>query len=245
MEEITAVHIVVDAGVLNVESTAQQALEISGTVNDPDRVSYNFDQSTGEVIVVFDYEGDALRPITPPPLDAHIAVPPGITLTIESQGAAVQLQDFSGMANVSSVSGDITALRIGGAIKLYSNRGNIAVQESRGSLGVVSNYGLVTLTDVRGDVSASNIIGNILLATLIGAEDTVSLENDHGDVEISLAQGASLSVSARSNSGDVTCLPPSLTVQARECGGTLGEGEGTLAIRTVSGQIRLEEAASP
>jgi DUF4097 and DUF4098 domain-containing protein YvlB len=107
-------------------------------------------------------------------------------------------------------------------------------------VGIVGNYGTLTLENVSGEASASNIIGNIFFSGAIHAGDTVRLEEDHGSILTSLAQDSDVAVKIHSTSGDVVCLVPSLETTTRSCDGQLLTGAGNLAVRTVSGAVKLQ-----
>jgi hypothetical protein len=105
---------------------------------------------------------------------------------------------------------------------------------------VAGNYGLLTLENVSGQVSASTIMGTIRFIGRGGAGDAFHLETDHGPVEIRLAADASLATRVKTTSGVVDCVIPGLVPAGSACEGTLGNGVGTLDVRTVSGSVNLQ-----
>jgi hypothetical protein len=97
----------------------------------------------------------------------------------------------------------------------------------------------------RGTVSMSTIMGTLVYIGPPGAADEIRLETDHGPVRVNLPVDADMEVAARTNSGSKACMGVYLRQTYDGCQGVLGEGAGSLTIRTVSGRIQIEVGAIP
>ncbi len=85
----------------------------------------------------------------------------------------------------------------------------------------------------------STIMGTLVYIGPPGAADEIRLETDHGPVRVNLPADAHLEVVARTNSGSKACMGLDLRQTYDGCQGVLGDGTGSLAIRTVSGRIEI------
>jgi hypothetical protein len=97
----------------------------------------------------------------------------------------------------------------------------------------------IQLTDLHGQISATNIIGGIMFSGLLSAGDALRFETDHGDVVVNLSPGSSAGIQLTSAGGRIVCTLPGLSGMFDRCSGPLGDAAGTLTIRTVSGAIIL------
>jgi len=100
--------------------------------------------------------------------------------------------------------------------------------------------------DVRvsteGNLTARSMTGSID-ASLAGTDWTrpVDLQTVNGDIRVALPNGANTSVRAETSSGRITSDFP-LTVQEKRVNGVIGNGAGTLRLKTETGSIRLQRA---
>lgn len=170
-----------------------------------------------------------------------LGVPFRVPLKIATFDGEISIHAYQGPLEVSAVTGNITAGDIAGGISLVTPRGNIAVRNGQGPLRLLAEHGLIVIENVHGKVGSSTIMGTIRFSGRPGRSDEIRLEADHGAIEINLEKGSDLSVEVQSNSGDVICLFPGIAQDGRRCEGSLGAGEGTLWVRTVSGDITVRE----
>jgi hypothetical protein len=226
-----------DHGEATILPSEDGAIKIEGELLYPEQLEYQVNTSGGQIsIKIFAHQNSLSTPV----LRLKVYVPQEQKLKIETDTASISARGINGELEVASTSGDITAAGFTGRLMLRSNRGDILVQESSGVIGIVGNYGTLTLVDVSGESSASNIIGNITFSGTIDAGDTVRLEEDHGSILTNLGPDSDVTVKVHSTSGDVVCLVPSLETTTRSCDGQLLTGAGSLAVRTVSGAVKLQ-----
>ena len=226
-----------DHGEATILPSEDGVIRIEGQVLYPELLGYEVNTSSAQLSIKIAAQKNSL---SAPVLRLKIYVPQDRKIKIETDTASISAQAIKGELEAASTSGDITAAGFNGRLMLRSNRGDILVQESSGVIGIVGNYGTLTLENVSGESSASNIIGNITFRGLIRAGDTVRLEEDHGSILTSLAQDSDVTVKIYSTSGDVVCLVPDLETTTRSCDGRMLTGAGALAVRTVSGAVKLQ-----
>lgn len=233
---VQSVLVRVDHGEVHVFESADEGVQASGQVLFADQLEYQVSSEAGQVLITARTGGGN----SGMPLRLDVRIPKDLPVKIETEGASVFVSNFHGTLEAASTSGDITIEGVTGGMTLRSNRGNITVQNSSGVTSMVGNYGTLHAQDMHGETAASTIMGNIFFEGLVQAGDVVRLETDHGPVTVNLNRDSVLGIQVRSASGDVTCMVPGIASTPRTCGGELGSGGGTLAIRTVSGAVLMK-----
>jgi len=235
--EAQSVLVQLDHGELTILQSQDSRIRIDGQVLFPDELEYAIESTKEQILVKAVTHHDSSSKVL---LRLTIQVPEQMRVKVQTVDASVLAQDYQGHLEVASTAGEITAERVHGSLTLRSNRGNITVQESSGDINVVGNYGALTIQNVSGETAVSTIMGNVVFDGLIEAGDAVRLETDHGAVSVNLSADSALTLRVRSTSGDVTCMLPDLVFSTRICDGVMHSGEGSLAIRTVSGAVTLQ-----
>ncbi len=161
---------------------------------------------------------------------------------IEAFDGLIELDSLDGRVEVDSASADIQAIDLHGVAWLRTGRGDTTVQASSGDIRLIGEHGVLSIQNSSGNIAATTIMGTVRFTGRLGAADTVNLETDHGPVEVYLEAGSSAVVRVASTSGRIVCTVPGLSGSMEACSGTLGEAEGVLAIRTVSGAVALRPA---
>ncbi|MFZ1043058.1 MAG: hypothetical protein WCA79_07005 [Anaerolineales bacterium] len=230
----------VNSGLLNITQAADQYAGISGTISNSQVVDFKTTLEADGLHIVSKYTGNSFFQGTVPPIQINLYVPAGISIRVNTFDSNVDIHDYSGAANLTSVAGALTANHVGGRLALFSNRGNVTVENSNGELNLLGNYGLLSVLDSHGTVSASTIIGTIRFLGMVEAGDDVNLETDHASIEIQLGRDSDASVQVTSTSGVVDCTMVGILYEGEGCTGTLQGGQGKLHIRTVSGNITLQ-----
>jgi DUF4097 and DUF4098 domain-containing protein YvlB len=172
-------------------------------------------------------------------VNVSLQVPPGTQVEVDTYGAEVKAHNFSGNLDVTSTAGDILIIDMEGLAILRANRGDVIVESSSGEFHLPGNYGLLSLTDVSGNIEASTIMGTVRFQGRVGAADKVKLETDHGPVKAWLDPGSDVTVMVGTTTGVVDCVVQGLSLDGAGCMGQLGNGGGSLQIRTVSGEVDL------
>ncbi len=120
-----------------------------------------------------------------------------------------------------------------------SRRGQIEITSSEGEIHAVAEADDIQLSDLRGQITATNIIGGITFSGFIGEGDALRFETDHGNVIANLSPGSSAGIQLTSAGGRIVCSLPGLSGMFDRCSGPFGDAAGALTIRTVSGAIIL------
>ncbi len=96
------------------------------------------------------------------------------------------------------------------------------------------------MSDLRGQITATNIIGGITFSGFIGEGDALRFETDHGNVIANLSpREQHAGIQLTSAGGRIVCSLPGLSGMFDRCSGPFGDAAGALTIRTVSGAIIL------
>jgi len=169
----------------------------------------------------------------------ELFIPAGIALRVETDRGDILVEDVSGNLELNSIDGGIEAVNSHGTIRLRAQRGDASVIGGSGTLAALGDHGILTVNGFHGAVSMSTIMGTLVYIGPPGAADEVSLETDHGPVRVNLPADADMDVVARTNSGSKACMGTDLQQTYDGCQGVLGEGQGSLIIRTVSGRIQI------
>jgi hypothetical protein len=230
----------VNTGEVVIRPAAASEIGISGRLAAPDRTLYNLSTSLDQVHLQVEYRRQFLTRSPDPAISLAIEIPDGISLRVETFDANVTLLDLQGNIAVDSVSGDILAENVGGVVSLRSGRGNIQALRTSGEVRVLGEHGLLTLEDPKGDLGASTIMGTIQYAGEPGPGDVVRLETDHGPVRLEISRSASFSLNAVTNSGNMACMLSGLASSSRSCRGAIGDRQGQITVRTVSGDITVQ-----
>lgn len=160
-------------------------------------------------------------------------------------------KDFSGILRVETASGAVS-LRGGSLAELSvsTSSGAISIAEADAHvLRLDSRSGAITLSAVVQDAIAETLSGAITASvrTAFGISNaSFVFRSKSGAIKIGVAPDASLAVLLESASGSVVsrlALGGRATTTATQVSGDLGEGRGSLFVRTGSGPIVLESLA--
>lgn len=187
-------------------------------------------------------------------------------LAIDAHDAPVTATGVKGELSVDVGSGAVRVSQIEGDLSVDTGSGGVEVSRYHGtSLTVDTGSGDVTGTELAGDeISIETGSGGIRLSGVTAPR--TSLETGSGSITADLRQGIS-SLHAETGSGDVairapaslgaaveietssgdieTDFPLQITRHGRDhLVGTIGDGKGTIAIETGSGQIRLLKSSN-
>ena len=169
-----------------------------------------------------------------------LQVPSGAWINIDTYGATITVRDFVGDLDITSAAGDIEIDNMNGKAVVRANRGDVTIEYSTGEFHLPGNYGLLNLKDVSGDINASTIMGTIRYEGHLTASDRINFETDHGPVETWLDPASDVTVMVKTTTGVTYCVVPGLNPDGAGCKGQLGNGDGLLQIRTVSGEVNLK-----
>jgi DUF4097 and DUF4098 domain-containing protein YvlB len=182
-------------------------------------------------------------------------------LHVNSLSAPVTVTGTRGKLDVDVGSGDVRVTQSQGEVNVDTGSGAVDVTGFKGTtLGIDTGSGDVTGSDFQGDeLSVDTGSGEIRLSGLSAPRvsletgsggittelrrDVASLAAETGSGDIAIRAPATLGaeVEIETSSGDIdTDFPLMLTRQSRDhMEGTIGDGKGTIAIETGSGNIKL------
>jgi lia operon protein LiaG len=181
----------------------------------------------------------------------EIKVPAGYARRLSvgsvSGGIALAAHAYAGLS-LASTSGNIS----GGALKaadlsMRSTSGDVnadSLTAQRSDISTVS--GSIQVRALAGNAVVHTTSGDVKL-TYAATPSQVDASSTSGSVTIAFPADASFQLDARSTSGDVRCAFP-VTISENHSGGgehllvgAIGSGTGTVSIRTVSGDIRVQK----
>lgn len=145
------------------------------------------------------------------------------TLKINTASGDIEIGDCSGDLAFQTVSGDVSA----------SLSGNVRGQTVSGDIDIKAGK--------SGEVKINSTSGDIQFNGLISEGNCSAVATVSGDVSIGLASGSSAMIEAVTLSGDIDCgleLAESRK-SSRTLSGKLGDGRGSLKVKTVSGDIEI------
>ncbi len=223
------------SGSVHISAGESGVVEISGLTPEGIRL----EERPDGIELVVESQGGISRSIQ---TELKIRIPVGVALEITSYAADVTMEDIAGQVKVMSVAGKVTAQRLRGDILLKSGRGDVLAEDCQGDVRVLGEHGLLQLVNLHGKVSSATIMGTIDFTGSILEGDDVFLETDHGPVNVTVLEPLGMRVKAWTASGDVACMIAGLQQTVDGCAGTAGTtADGNLAIKTVSGEIRIKK----
>jgi hypothetical protein len=230
--------ILLDQASLIVMAHDKPYLTITGSSSLPD-LEFTLTSSIGEHSTQLQLaQPTSARPIN---LVLRLEIPFEVPLEIIQAKGDILVHDFEGELLIETISAPIRVDRFNGNLRALSRRSLVQVSDSKGELHVLAEADEIRLSDVRGIVTGTNIMGNVSFSGTIAAGDSASFETDHGVVMVALDPGSDTQIDLSSAGGRIVCTLPSMSGTFESCEGVLGSGAGTLTIRTVTGAIRLDQ----
>lgn len=180
-------------------------------------------------------------------VDAHSA-PVSVTgakgvLSVDVGAGSVQVTQSDGDLSVDTGSGDVEVTRFHGqSLSIDTGSGDVTGSELESeALDVDTGSGEIRLTGVASPKLSLETGSGRITADL--QRDVASLHAETGSGDVALHAPATLGaeVEIETSSGDIeTDFPLQITRHSRDhMVGTIGDGKGTIAIETGSGEIRL------
>ncbi|SHI23173.1 DUF4097 family beta strand repeat-containing protein [Ferrimonas marina] len=192
----------------------------------------------------------------------------GLTqLKLNGVSSDIKVSAGEGRFDLQSVSGDLTLTELAGEVRGEAVSGDIRGENLKGELRLRAVSGDLRLSEVSGDLALESVSGDIQVSgqslsrlhsrsvsgdvALSVSEPApgleLSLETVSGDAKLKLAEPRNLELAARTGPGGSirngwSSDKPTTTKYARneELNLTLGQGEASVRLNTVSGDLRLE-----
>ena len=187
----------------------------------------------------------------------HLAVrcPSGTAADVRTASADLETRGLLGALGAKTASGDVRVERVHEKASVQTASGDIELEQARGAAEVTTASGDITVLRaaaglranlVSGDFAAREIDGDVRVTSVSGDQEIeaagpgiVELQSVSGDIRVGIRRGLTVWMDVRSLSGDMASdLTPS-------------DGPGDedtqlveLRVKSVSGDIRLEQAAA-
>ncbi len=154
----------------------------------------------------------------------------------------IRIEGTKGHVRANTGSGDIKASGIGGGFHASSGSGNIELEQTAGGdVDVDSASGTVNLRGVHGSLRVQTASGNV---TVDGqGQGTWKLDSASGNIRIGLPSQQGFNLRARTVSGSINTtrqITAQGTISEHELNGKYGNGEFTLEVSTVSGDVAID-----
>ncbi|TNY38481.1 DUF4097 family beta strand repeat-containing protein [Thermomonospora catenispora] len=173
-----------------------------------------------------------------------VTVPPDCPVELNTISADAVVTGLSVRTSVRSAAGDVVLDGVGGRVDAGTVSGRIEAQGLNGTVSFTSVAGELTLAG--GSIhrlSARTVSGRITADVALVKERTLTANTVSGEVALRLPETTSAEVHLSSATGRIDTAFPRLRqhdrTMARTVTGTLGTGEGSLTVNTVSGGITL------
>ena len=141
---------------------------------------------------------------------------------------------------VSNVNGNMTFQSTNGPVELDLINGNATIEDAQGDLNVDVLNGNVLLSDVNANVNADVVNGTIDADVVIPAAGSCNLNLVNGRIDLAIPKSTSATFSADVTNGSISITTLDLygqVVTPTSVTGTLGNGDGTIDLDVVNGQI--------
>ncbi len=179
-----------------------------------------------------------------PEASVVLAVPSGARLRAKAVSAPVLVSGLGARTSVKTVSGDLTLKDLADEVDVKTVSGDVEAKGVTADLKAGTVSGSVTLVDGACRwVRVKTVSGDVLLDLDLDPSGVYDLGTVSGDVALRTGADPSVVVEAQSVSGAVVSdfgldwdeLRPGRRVMRRR----VGSGEARLAVKTVSGELRL------
>ena len=177
--------------------------------------------------------------------DCFLTCPPDTTITVESVGGNLQVEEVTGPVTAGTAHGNVDLSAVGptaleqvfgslrvrqvqGDLRVQAVKGNAQVYQVEGSLSLDRVDGNLEAAGLQGGLAAEQVRGNARLGPPFSPGMTYRL-NSHGNLTLPLPAESSLRLSLRAR-GDVVSNVPGLVLEEveGETTGVLGAGEASL-----------------
>jgi DUF4097 and DUF4098 domain-containing protein YvlB len=128
-------------------------------------------------------------------------------------------------------------------IQVSQVNGIVTIESMTNTVAVTLANGTVTLDDIVGSASVTAINGKIDGDVTLPLDGTITMSTTNGTIVLGIPQDTSAAFSARAGFGDKIRVS-NLVLQnevrtSTSLSGTLGDGQGTIVLTTVTGSIQV------
>jgi hypothetical protein len=195
-------------------------------------------------------------------VDLEVQIGGPTTVEVRSESGDVSILQTGGGARVSNRSGDIVLRGLSGPVEINAVSGDVVVEDTTTpSLVIENKSGDIAMRRLDGNVNARTASGDVRLDYSRGK--TIAIETVSGDVRVDLEEPVTSVLNVRTVNGDAYVAVPDgcdcrvtlstlrgmvsshlelqdETKADQQIKGRLGQGNGTLDVSAVTGNIALE-----
>jgi hypothetical protein len=139
-------------------------------------------------------------------VDFAVTVPPGLTVTVATQGDPVSVSGTAG-ANVDSDGGPVDATRIGGPLTVATNGGPLVVNGLTGPLRADTSGRSLSARGVAATTATATTDGGDAMIAFTRAADTVTVSTGGGAAAIAFAEAPDMVLVSTDGGSAVLTLP--------------------------------------
>ncbi len=195
-------------------------------------------------------------------VDIEVQLPGHGNVNVTSESGNIQLVDTQGSSRIEGKSGNVTLRGLHGIVEVVTASGNVSVEDTEGaSLSLENRSGNIRAARIKGNLKARTASGDITVTNSSGK--VISLETASGNVTVDLDEPVTGTLNVRTVEGDTLAAIPdgsdcrvslstlrgsvSTGIELHDRAGSesrvtgrIGEGNGSLDISAVSGNITIE-----
>jgi hypothetical protein len=182
---------------------------------------------------------------SPTEVDYDVHVPKQSTIDLKGVSSKLEVAGTSGPLRVRVVSGSIDTQSVTGSLDLGTVSGEIDVRGVDGQIRSESVSGSLRVDGRLASLRAKTVSGEIEVTGSLAPDGSIELASVSGSASLQIPALTKATITLRGLSGDVQCDLP-VTVDRnhrgpgiREWSGRLNGGGSPIALRTVSGSLRL------
>ncbi len=192
----------------------------------------------------------------------RLTVPHSMDLDFTGMNVDIQVIGGDGQLNARTVSGEIVARRLGGAVVVQSVSGDVEVEGAAETVTAMSTSGDVFISDASGPLDARAVSGNVILERIsspdveaytvsgrirfegsLNPNGIYTLATHSGSITLVTPEAPDAALTLATNSGRFSTTIPSLTTIDHSPGRrrtyTVGNGSAVIELETFSGDIRI------
>ena len=230
--------------VVESQGSGGNAIVVSATINNPERVEYSAIQEddTVKVIAEINSRSGISNIGREGGVDVVVSVPQEIALQLRTGDGETQVSGVTGPVSVTSSNGSMSLSRVQGRMDLETSNGRISVDDASGEVNARTSNGRIELRNFAGQVDAQTSNGSIAIEGTLPPGSQNKLQTSNGSVDVTLIDTAGVLLDASTSNGKVSStLPITIAGQVGDdhLVGTIGNGGSTLEIRTSSGSVTI------
>jgi hypothetical protein len=182
--------------------------------------------------------------------DIEVELPRGEhVVEVRTASGEVEVEGVTGRLNVATASGDMELIRNTGDLTVHTASGDLEIRTAAGRLTVRTASGDLEIVDATLEqFGLTSVSGDVHLDTALTGVGPYRAESVSGDVRLGLSMAPAnggepnATLTFQSMSGDADVEHPFRKIERRTWRVGAGDGGPRIAVKTVSGDLRVELA---